>query len=459
MKQMTKEESWNAVGDAVRYLKEHESPKGFISGTLDLIPTVKTPARTLEPDCMTHLEASFSSAALEEFYKAHASQSPVGKGNETMTDLEVRKSREVPGDQAMVGSLAGNWTRVIEERICRKVEEEMSPGTRVQADFYKLLVYGEGDFFKDHKDTQRSDDQFASLLVFLPTKYTGGDFLLHEVDDFDGEAFNKETQEALGRKQCRWIAFYSDAVHSVEPILSGYRLVLAYNLRRQGAGGRFKRDAPLARPLQRLVDGMREHFGSPQGDEPWVFQLQHKYTLSSMTPEHLKGIDSTVYQLLSQHFDCDIRLLSAYESEGGNPSFSVIDKTALEDLKKIASFCDGSEYDEYEELLGNLTYIDSGEFEPEEMFSFLTTPHENDDEHTRRFLNYVHRELREPASTRIYQLGPGCQESILGIEEARGYNAILRDPGNEGWVGNEGVSWRFQYISAALRVSARKGKE
>mmetsp|Transcript_24221 Transcript_24221/g.69843 ORF Transcript_24221/g.69843 Transcript_24221/m.69843 type:complete len:90 (+) Transcript_24221:804-1073(+) len=58
-----------------------------------------------------------------------------------------------------------------------------------------------------------------------------------------------------------------DIVHSVKPVLSGYRLALAYNLRRHETGERFKKDGPLAPPLQRLVDGMKEHFNSPQANE------------------------------------------------------------------------------------------------------------------------------------------------------------------------------------------------
>ncbi|CEM17103.1 unnamed protein product [Vitrella brassicaformis CCMP3155] len=189
------------------------------------------------------------------------------QGHDTVMDLEARKSREVAGGLVALKSQAGNWTRVI-EGICRQVEEEMSgPTSRVQADWYKMLLYSEGDFFEVHKDTQRSNDHFASLLVFLPTEYTGGDFLLHDDGEFDGERFNRETQDALGHQQARWIAFYSDIVHSVKPVLSGYRLALAYNLRRHETGERFKKDGPLAPPLQRLVDGMKEHFNSPQANE------------------------------------------------------------------------------------------------------------------------------------------------------------------------------------------------
>mmetsp|Transcript_24221 Transcript_24221/g.69838 ORF Transcript_24221/g.69838 Transcript_24221/m.69838 type:complete len:282 (+) Transcript_24221:398-1243(+) len=131
------------------------------------------------------------------------------QGHDTVMDLEARKSREVAGGLVALKSQAGNWTRVI-EGICRQVEEEMSgPTSRVQADWYKMLLYSEGDFFEVHKDTQRSNDHFASLLVFLPTEYTGGDFLLHDDGEFDGERFNRETQDALGHQQARWIAFYS----------------------------------------------------------------------------------------------------------------------------------------------------------------------------------------------------------------------------------------------------------
>ncbi|CEM35445.1 unnamed protein product [Vitrella brassicaformis CCMP3155] len=502
MKQLTKEEAWTAVGDAVRHLKEHESPKPFISGTLDLLPSIHGPSWTLEPDCETITDAPFSSSELRELYDTHTSQSPVGKGNQTLMDLEARKSREVAGDKVTLKARDANWTRVVED-ICRHLEEQMSPTSRVQADFYKMLIYGKGDFFEVHKDTQRSDDHFGSLLIFLPTKYNGGDFLLHDGGNFDGDSFNKETKTSLARQQCRWIAFFSDVVHSVKPVTSGYRLVLAYNLRRQGSMKRFKKNGPLAPPLQRLVDGMREHFTSSQANESWVFQLSHDYTLSSMTPRHLKGIDSALYQLLSQFFDCEIHLLSAYADFDEDPWFSVVDQTLADDVRKIADFYRkewtkkssnnfktkadlaheaGKKLTNYRAIVG---WSGHEEALPE-IAQMLLDPDAMDkwdaarsadagvpsgaqdllyllgrcDERYTWQEQYPYERLDLPPETSfVYQLGPAGQKSVPGLRGHLGYNCVMRLPYVR-YAGNEGtVDWRFQYVSVALVVKGIKEKK
>ncbi|CEM22602.1 unnamed protein product [Vitrella brassicaformis CCMP3155] len=484
MRQLTKEEAWTAVGDAVRYLKEHESPKPFISGILDFLPSIHGPSWTLEPNCDSMTDAPFSTSALKALYEDHLSQSPVGKGMDTVMDLEARKSREVAGGLVSLKSLAGNWTRVI-EGICRQVEEQMSPTSRVQADWYKMLLYGEGDFFEVHKDTQRPNDHFASLLVFLPTEYTGGDFLLHDDGDFDGDRFNKETQDALGHQQVRWIAFYSDIVHSVKPVVSGYRLALAYNLRRHETGERFKKDGLLAPPLQRLVDGMKEHFNSPQANESWVFQLQHEYTLSSMTPAHLKGIDSALYQLLSTHFDCDIRLLCAYQWFDDDPKMNLVDEKYAGEMKKIAAFYEtgpgrkwlgwrhkpkeerAKEREEKERMeselaknLPALSYQLGGDDDLEALGRLLLDPRSLEVWDTARsdcwfddvysplqLMNYLNW---GPERSHVYQLRPAGECRIPGTRSALGYNLVTRRLITK-YAGNEGTAdFEFQYITVAL---------
>lgn len=50
----------------------------------------------------------------------------------------------------------------------------------VQAAPYKLLIYEQGDFFKPHRDTQRSPSMFATLTISLPLngEAAGGEFVV-----------------------------------------------------------------------------------------------------------------------------------------------------------------------------------------------------------------------------------------------------------------------------------------
>ena len=49
---------------------------------------------------------------------------------------------------------------------------------RVKSELYKLLVYEPGGFFKPHRDTEKADGMFATLVVQLPSSFTGGTFVV-----------------------------------------------------------------------------------------------------------------------------------------------------------------------------------------------------------------------------------------------------------------------------------------
>jgi len=269
--QVSPEKAGRVVDAALGYLKQHEAPRPLISGTSDLVPSLisrrnASVQRSLRPNFKLR-GAGFSAADLQNVYGRHANESPFGVKDKTIVDPDVRISREVPAEQVNVNAQSGRWENVV-DGICRAVEEEMTPGYRVTAEFYKALIYAQSDHFRIHRDTQRNKEMFTSLLVFLPTEYSGGDFLLYDGDEFDGERFNNETRAALESGQCRWVAFLADIPHRVMPVESGHRLVLAYNLRRERVAVEPKaRPSPLATPLQDLVDMLKEHFQSTQEDK------------------------------------------------------------------------------------------------------------------------------------------------------------------------------------------------
>ena len=43
----------------------------------------------------------------------------------------------------------------------------------VRAELYKVLLYEPGSFFKKHRDTEKADGMFGTLVVQLPSRYIG----------------------------------------------------------------------------------------------------------------------------------------------------------------------------------------------------------------------------------------------------------------------------------------------
>jgi hypothetical protein len=44
----------------------------------------------------------------------------------------------------------------------------------VSAELYKLLVYDRDGFFLEHRDSEKTDGMFGTLVVTLPSTYRGG---------------------------------------------------------------------------------------------------------------------------------------------------------------------------------------------------------------------------------------------------------------------------------------------
>ncbi|XP_065898927.1 uncharacterized protein [Dysidea avara] len=98
----------------------------------------------------------------------------------------------------------------------------------LQAELYKLNIYVPGDFFKSHVDTPRSGQMFGSLVVCLPTQFSGGELVVrHQKKEikYDWSSTASDPLDSL----C-WAAFFSDIEHEVLPVTEGYRVTLTYNL-------------------------------------------------------------------------------------------------------------------------------------------------------------------------------------------------------------------------------------
>jgi len=94
----------------------------------------------------------------------------------------------------------------------------------IEIELYKILLYEKGSFFKTHRDTEKKNGMFATLLIILPSFYTGGILAVRHQQrekkfDFSGDTEN-----------IHYVVLYADCEHELLPVTEGYRLVLAYNV-------------------------------------------------------------------------------------------------------------------------------------------------------------------------------------------------------------------------------------
>ena len=93
----------------------------------------------------------------------------LAKGTEQVTDLSYRDAFKLDPD-AMTTSFHPGSTSILSE-----IETFIVPNWRIRAELHKLNIYmGPGGHFRSHVHTPHSEDMFGSLVVCLPTKFTGG---------------------------------------------------------------------------------------------------------------------------------------------------------------------------------------------------------------------------------------------------------------------------------------------
>ncbi len=246
-----------------------------------------------------------------------AEQAPYGRGDATLVDSEVRRTWQIDPARVQIGGR--HWEQTLADIVARATVGLGVTGS-VVADLYKLLVYDPGSFFVNHRDTEKAAGMFATLIIVLPSIYTGGALLVRHRD--------REARLELGcpePSQVAFAAFYADCVHEVLPITSEYQLALVYNLRRQGRGQRpeppdYDTEQARATALLRQWSAGKD---TPDDDSPekLLYPLEHAYTPAELAFEALKGADAAAAAVLvaaASAADCDLHLALVSIRESGS---------------------------------------------------------------------------------------------------------------------------------------------
>ena len=129
---------------------------------------------------------------------AEAEQSPFGKGTQTVIDTSVRNSVEISADklnQATLSSLKEAFDVI---GFAPRMELEVRP--------YKLVIYQEGGFFSEHRDSVRGENHIGTLVYILNSAFTGGELVVRQND-----------VEKRISQPYQWMAMYGDCPHRIEP--------------------------------------------------------------------------------------------------------------------------------------------------------------------------------------------------------------------------------------------------
>lgn len=248
---------------------------------------------------------------------AAAQPAPYGRGVETLVDREVRRTWQVDAKQLRI---EGEGWRESLENLVRSVKHTLGVNGDVEAEIYKLLIYDAGSFFIEHRDTEKQEGMFATLVITLPCEYEGGELMVRH----QGEEMCFDLH-ADGVDQVGYAAFFADCKHEVRPVTAGYRLTLIYNLIRTGAGN-LPKPADYSEEQQQASELLHAWANAKQqGDESLpeklIYPLEHAYTPAEISFATLKNADAAVSAVLvaaAEQSACEISLaLVSLDEEGG----------------------------------------------------------------------------------------------------------------------------------------------
>lgn len=253
---------------------------------------------------------------------AVAEQAPYGRGEETLIDTAVRRTWQIDAAKVRIGGRS--WPRTL-EAIVKRAAEGLGVTKSVVAELYKLLVYDAGSFFVSHRDTEKAPGMFATLIIVLPSLYTGGELRVRHRD--------REVQLDLRSpepSEVAFAAFYADCVHEVLPITSGCRLTLVYNLLLRPGKDRLPEPPSYETGQAALVDLLQQWTAdraSPEDDSPekLIYPLHYDYTPAGLAFSALKGVDAAAASVLvpaAEQADCDLHLALASIEESGSAEYT-----------------------------------------------------------------------------------------------------------------------------------------
>ena len=217
-----------------------------------------------------------------------------GRGEQTLSDTGVRDTWEIMSDLVTLSGPA--WEATL-GAVLDDVRDELGlpPTTKLRVELRAMLVYGKGQFFLPHQDSEKDDAMVGTLVVSLPSAHTGGELVVAH----GGQSVTYR----VPREELSFVAFYADCRHEVKPVKSGYRVTLTLNLLADSEA-----DAQGAGPVADLAHCLTGHLTTPAtrrygraGLDPpnrLVFLLDHEYTQRGLSWNRLKGADAERAALL-----------------------------------------------------------------------------------------------------------------------------------------------------------------
>ncbi|MFI5720645.1 2OG-Fe(II) oxygenase [Nocardia sp. NPDC051750] len=247
-----------------------------------------------------------------------------GRRDQTLLDANVRDTWEVPRNLVTIDEQRWHETLLPVVDLLR-AELGLAPDCELSAEPHSMLVYEPGQFFRRHQDSEKAEGMIGTLVVTLPSVFTGGELVIEQ----QGTKITDQGSPA----ELSFVAFYGDCEHEVLPVTDGFRITLTYNLVARGRTGPDAAAFATHPSVALLAEQFRAHFTTPvemptrsTDREPvtrlprqLVYLLDHQYSQQGFGWDQLKGGDAARAAMMlaaadSAGYDTVLALAEAMES-------------------------------------------------------------------------------------------------------------------------------------------------
>ncbi|GAB1386718.1 hypothetical protein MASR1M59_18660 [Melaminivora sp.] len=215
---------------------------------------------------------------------ATSQPAPYGHREATLLDTRVRDTGRIASHHVQL-----HWDAAVLQALQAQVAQALGLAA-LELRLHDLLVYGPGQFFKPHQDTEKHPGMVGTLVLVWPSAHIGGTLAVQHA-----ASSTRFASQHLQAQALRWCAFYADCQHEVLPLEEGWRVVLTFDLVVPEAVS-----MPSAQPQPALVQALRQQMFAQNrpSTKPWVFLLEHEYSEHGLRWALLKGADRSHVQAL-----------------------------------------------------------------------------------------------------------------------------------------------------------------
>jgi hypothetical protein len=154
------------------------------------------------------------------------------------------------------------------------VQRAMFSGRKVDAKLYKLAVYEAGGHFDWHMDSTHSDKHHATMLVALNTSWEGGDLILRRNGIETHVDLRPQNAPDRDWIKLQAVVFFTDTEHRVEPVKSGIRIVLQFDVELENT----QEGEDECKGNQDENEEEADEDGKENDADPWMYDIWNYYS-------------------------------------------------------------------------------------------------------------------------------------------------------------------------------------